>query len=203
MKYKLSILLIVGVIVLSKTAFSQDWDNMYDSTYNNIVFSRFKKGNKLVGLSISMPTINYDLKKYRFNFQPQFGYFIAEKWMLGADINILLSHFLSDSLETEVTYNHMLFETTLRYYLRQTHRTFFFEAGPLAGNIDIHDKYNFYFPYQGMVYGGKTSIGLTIFIRKFEFQFLLGYYIYSKNYKKNNIATGSFFHLNLSYIFQN
>jgi len=109
----------ITLFFFPKAVISQTWDSINDSTYRQIVSNRFNKNNIQLGIGLEMPDVNFNTKSFWFSLQPQFGYFIADKWMLGADINAMVSKNYLDSLDTFVHFNHLLFETSIRFYFHQ------------------------------------------------------------------------------------
>jgi hypothetical protein len=197
----ISIFLFISFFVLDRKAFSQDWDAIDDSVYNHILSSRFNKGNLLIGVGGGNLHFDNDYKVIEFGFQPQIGYLISYRWLPATELGFHFGRVIQDSGKVN-TYNRFLFGLKIRRFLRPKTRTFFLEAGPFIGYVSEDGVSSTDFqPYFVNIYGGKVALGLSVFIQRFELEFLVGISVYSQNFKKGNIAFPYILQINLSYIF--
>ncbi len=197
------VFIFIHLTIFCSASFAQDWKSMNDSTYQKIVKNRFNKGSFLIGIRLSLPDFSNNYNDLFWTFQPNIGYFIANKWMLGFDYKYGLS-FLENTATNKTEYSqHNIFCFSARYYLKPKHRTFFGKAGFIAGNASNINIETSEVPQYFYVYGGEGAVGFTVFLRHFELELMAGFNLYFTSFNKNKIASNSFFQINLSYIFTN
>jgi hypothetical protein len=200
--FKNSKLIIVTCIMLfASVTFSQNWDSISDTAYQSILANRFNKGNILIGFGGNLILKN-DYKVIEFGIRPQAGYFIANKWLLNTGIDFYHGQAKYDDGIGKAWINRLLVNPGIRYYFKPRHRAIFIEAGPIVGKVKeeaegVPDFNN----YDLFVYGGKATIGLSVFIRRFELEIAGGVRVYSSDYTSENIFSAYLLQLNLSYIF--
>ncbi len=197
------VVLFFQLTIFCSAGFSQDWKNMNDSTYQKIVVNRFNKGNFLIGIRLSLPDFSNDYQDLFWTFQPNIGYFIANKWMLGADYRYGLS-FSKNTVMNQTEYSqYNIFCFSTRYYLKPKHRTFFGKVGLIAGNVSNVNFESSELPNFFYIYGSEGVLGFSVFIRHFELELMAGIDLYFTSFNKSKIVNNTFFQINLSYIFTN
>lgn len=200
--YKLVLVLLMFLLCITN-AFSQNWQEIDDSTYYSIVKNRFNKGNIHFGAG---GAIRYGYESpytvFSFGGRTQAGYFVANRWLLSGQIEFYRGYLESDTSSGNADYFRYLAGPQVRYYFKPKHRTLFCQLSVLAGHEDnnvteIPDNNQF----SNFIYGGTIAGGVSVFIRRFEFELLAGFTWYSADYKDDNdYFPNTILQINLSYI---
>lgn len=202
---KNSLLIIIAILGLVAEIFSQDWDNIDDSTYNNIIKNRFNKGNFIFGLGGTIKSGYDELSFTGIGIRPSAGFFIADKWMLTADFDYYYAWVRETKGKGKGTLRRYLIGLNGRHYFKPKHRAIFIEFGPIIGNeTRLTDEFDSIDSYNNIVYGGKLGIGISVFIRRFEIELIAGLKIYGNDYSADNFYNNFYqlLQINLSYIFK-
>jgi len=184
-------------------AFSQNWKEMDDSTYYSIVKNRFNKRNIHFGAG---GAIRYGYQSpyttFSFGARTQAGYFVANRWLLSGQMEFYRGFLESDTSSGNADYFRYLAGPQVRYYFKPKHRTLFCQLSVLAGHEDNNvNEIPDYNQFSHFIYGGSIAGGISVFIRRFEFELLAGFTWYSSDYKNDNdYYPYSILQINLSYI---
>jgi len=185
----------------TKIGFCQKWDQIDDSTYNNIIQHRFDKNNILIGSTANFKIHYSEYKVIEFGIKPQAGYFIANQWLLMGNVDFQYTIAVQDSGIGKANYFQTLAGPAIRYYLKPKPRVFFGQVAFFAGKEKQSSQDSEYEEFSATLYGCSAAFGLSVFIRKFELELMLGLN-YSYNSYFESYGTNPFVRINVSYIFQ-
>ena len=170
----------------TSNAFSQNWKEMDDSTYYSIVKSRFNKGNVHLGIGGAI-RYGYESPYTAFSFgaRMQAGYFVANRWLLSVQMEFYRGFLESDTSSGNANYFRYLAGPQVRFYFKPKHRTFFCQISAIAGkeNNDVKNITEIE-EYDQFIFGGSIAGGISVFIRRFEFELMAGFKWYSSDYEE-------------------